>query len=120
MTSRIGQIRDLQLGRPPAAGGSELGQHGIKIPALKVDHKWQRAQTEVECLRWGFGRNRLLASRDRGESLIGLLRFDGQSQVFAIATGEGLGVARFEKYTADSKQLSQTISFSLRGQTFKP
>ena len=115
--SRTGHSRSPRLGRLPAPGSSELGQHGVEVPDAIIDHERCRARTEVGGVRRERRPNRLLSSRGRRESPVGLLWFDRHAQVFAIPGGECLGIARFEEYTADSKYLFHTNPFSSRLRT---
>src|SRR6266446_6300493 len=77
------------------------------------------ARTEVRGVRRERRPNRLLSGRGRRESPVGLLRFDGHAQVFAIPGGERLGIACFEEYTADSNYLFHVNPFSSRRRTQK-
>ena len=129
-TSRLESVA-LRVGRPaePAIvvvldsvvylrpGSSELGQHGVEVPDAIIDHERCRARTEVGGVRRERRPNRLLSSRGRRESPVGLLWFDGHAQVFAIPGGERLGIARFEEYTANSNYLFHANPFSSRLRT---
>src|SRR5271167_2752893 len=95
-------------------GSSELGQHGVEVPDAIIDHERRRARTKVGGVRRERRPNRLLSSRGRRESPVGLLWVDGHAQVFAIPGGERLGIARFEEYTANSNYLFHTSPFSSR------
>src|SRR5207247_7927622 len=98
-------------------GSSELGQHGVEVPDAIIDHERRRARTEVHGVRRERGPNRLLSSRGRRESRVGLLRFDGHAQVFAIPGSERLGIACFEEYAADSNYLLHANPFYSPGRT---
>src|SRR5262245_34557252 len=81
------------------------------VPDAIIDHERCRARTEVGGVRRERRPNRLLSSRGRRESPVGLLWFDRHAQVFAIPGGERLGIARFEEYTAESKYLFHANPF---------
>ena len=93
------------------------GQHGVEVSDAIVDHERRRPRTEIGGVRGERGPNRLLSSPDGRESPVGLFRFNGHSQVFAIPSGERLGIARFKEYAADPKYLFHANPFPRRRTT---